>query len=138
MPQINLVNLQSINYGTFCQESPSIIYVNPVNADEMELLSQNVVKGDMCQNNFLLTECKTRPCLCHPRPSECENGLSWDSFANDQYQDLTSPFPYASRSVALLYLVDRIIPGRDPHTLDYTRMITNMNEKLAKYYQYVK
>jgi hypothetical protein len=90
MLQVDRVNLQALTYAFECWDGPDMIYVNPVNSDEMPRLVANVVGGNMCEN-FSLAECQKDPCLCHPPPEECEymaNAKTWADFSNEKYVDL--------------------------------------------------
>eukprot|EP00300_Choanocystis_sp_HF-7_P041776 c8566_g1_i1.p1 GENE.c8566_g1_i1~~c8566_g1_i1.p1 ORF type:complete len:425 (-),score=63.38 c8566_g1_i1:80-1243(-) len=102
-----IVETPALLYASECSNDPSILFVNPVTADEIVVLtensfSSNSAQGRLCgSNKFVPLECAKHPCLCQPSPIECQSPhnspgkkpdrlLSWADFMNEEYYDAIS------------------------------------------------
>jgi len=92
MAGIDRVNLRTSAYVSYCEDGPDLIWVNPLEPDEMERVADNVLRGDMCLNYQTLNVCHKNPCLCTPRLDDCyeENGEAWHNYSSSPYSEDTS------------------------------------------------
>merc|ERR1711991_685832 len=71
MAAIDRVNLRVSAYVSYCEDGPDLIWVNPLEPDELERLADSVLQGDMCSNFATPQTCIKNPCLCTPKGEDC-------------------------------------------------------------------
>ena len=81
------VNLNVLAYQNDCVDGPDLIYINPVNNNEMDQLEQFVKQRNMHVNNFKPQACQQHACLCNSELLECElvTAKHWSDFSNEDH-----------------------------------------------------
>merc|ERR1719231_1622030 len=89
MAGIDRVNLRTSAYVSYCEDGLDLIWVNPLEPDEMERVADNVLRGDMCLNYQTPRVCTKNPCLCSPHLDDCyeEGGEAWHNYSSTPYAE---------------------------------------------------